>query len=382
MDGRALPRAARGFPLAGALAFAVAVAFGGLAQAQTTSKPRLAGPALPSAVVTTRAASFRVVTTKASKKKVTTTTKKKVTKKATKSTVAPVDTQALVVDPPAVTSSIPAPPPAISYSSPVVFVPGAGNVLELGPAEVSQLVAGGRADVDIRGTAGLAASGKGSVVLDVTIASPTAAGTVTVSPLVPDDQLPIQNSVITYVAGPTHVARIAISIGSQGSVHVEMSGGSQGLSFAVVGWVDKGTGAPNNDGGTLLTPCRLIDTATNVGGIQGPVATPFDLPAVGVAQVPAPGGTGTQPVAVLYSVLASNAAAAGSSVSLVQTGQKTPLLSVAVNPGAASNGLFAMPLGPTNRLAVYPSGGTMNVAIDAVGWIDKDGQGHTGGPCP
>ena len=386
MDGRALPRAARGYPLAGALT--VALLFGGLASAQTTTKPRVAGPALPAAVVTTRPATFRVVTTKAAKKKVTTTTKRKsrITVKTTTIPEAVVDTLTPATLAPAPSGPpdfgpMQPPPAAISYSTPVIFVPGAGKVLELAADQVGQLVAGGRVDVDIRGSAGLAASGTGSVVLDVTVTNPGAPGTVTVSPLVPDDQQPIQTAVVTYGAGPTLKARISVPIGSQGLVHVDMTGGAQGLAFDVVGWVAKATGAPNNDGGTPLTPCRLIDTAANVGGIQGPTPTPFDLPAVAVAQIPGIGAAGTQPVSILFGVFGANAAAS-STLNFVQTGQTTPAMTLVMTPGSATNGLFLMPIGANNRLTVYPKGATMNIAVDAVGWLDKDGQGHSGGPCP
>ena len=380
------------------------------ASAQSPTTKPLAGPAVP----TTKAATVTVTvapvnprtapTTKPATRRPTvtaraktTTTKARVTKKSrvtTKPRVTVVRTTAATVPIGETTETITettieavgagpiaAPPPGISYAIPVAFTPGAGRVLEIGAADVRTLAAGGRADPDVRGAAGLAASGTGSVVLDVTVITPTALGKVTLSPLVPDDALPLARSVITFGAGPTHSARVAVPIGSEGKIHLETTLGPSGITIDVVGWITRPPAAGTNEpSSVVLTPCRILDTASDRGGLPGLVSPekPFDLPGRGVAAVPPTGAPGTQPVTVIMSTTA-NGATGSLRVNVQPTGLPTPQLQLAVGPGRPSNALFT--LSADARIAFYVSEASTNLAIDVVGWLDKDGGIHTGGPC-
>ena len=81
---------------------------------------------------------------------------------------------------------------------------------------------------------------------------------------------------------------------------------------------------------------------------------------------------------VILSTTASGAT--GSLTVTVQpTGLPTPKLVLAVGPGGPSNALFA--IGADGRSAFYVSEASTHLAVDIVGWLDKEGTMHTGGPC-
>ena len=163
-----------------------------------------------------------------------------------------------------------------------VFIPGAGRVLDLGAAEVAKLAAGGRVEADVRGASGLAASGIGTVIVDVTVANPTTPGKVVLTPVAPDFARAVVSSSVAFVAGSTTVSRIAVPVGAGGLVKIATSAGPSGLAVAVIGWVVPAPQGTTEASAIALDTCRVLDTVSGLGGLQGEVtpARPFDLPAV------------------------------------------------------------------------------------------------------
>ena len=118
-----------------------------------------------------------------------------------------------------------------------VFIPGAGRVLDLDANQVAKLAAGGKVEADVRGASGLAASGTGSVIVDVTVSNPTTTGKVTLTPVAPDFARTVVTANLTFQPGSTTVTRLAVPVGFGGKVRVATTSGPSGLTVAVVGWV-------------------------------------------------------------------------------------------------------------------------------------------------
>jgi hypothetical protein len=263
-----------------------------------------------------------------------------------------------------------------------VFIPGAGRVLDLDANQVARLAAGGRVEADVRGANGLAASGTGTVILDVTVSNPATAGRITLTPVAPDFARTVVTSNLSFPAAATTVTRIAVPVGSGGKVRVATTAGPSGLAIAVVGWVVPAPAGTTEPSATSLEACRLLDTATGVGGLQGEVtpARPFDIPVVGIAKVP-PALGGTQvPTGVVLAVGAKDATGP-LEVTVVPSGAQSPALVLAMAPAQTTTGHVVIPVGSDARASFFVSQNGVQLSVDVVGWLDRDGVGKSGGPC-
>jgi hypothetical protein len=264
-----------------------------------------------------------------------------------------------------------------------VFIPGAGRVLDLGANEVAKLAAGGRVEADVRGASGLAASGIGAVIVDVTVTNPTTPGKVTLAPVAPEYARSVVQTAVSFQAGSTTVSRVAVPVGASGMVKVSTSAGPSGLAIAVVGWVVTAPAGTTEPSAIPMEPCRILDTVSGLGGLQGEItpARPFDLPAVGVAKVPAAlAATGPTPIAVILSVTGSKATGP-LELRVVPTGSESPELKMTLAEGQATSANFVVPVGADARAAFYVSGASTQISVDVVGWLDRDNAVKSGGPC-
>ncbi len=272
--------------------------------------------------------------------------------------------------------------PAPLTKAGMVFIPGAGRVLDLDANQVAKLAAGGSVAPDVRGANGLAASGTGSVIVDVIVSNPTVAGKVTLSPASPDYARTVVASNLSFPASATTVTRLAVPVGAGGKVRVTTTTGPSGIAMEVVGWVVAAPAGTNEAAALPLDACRLLDTSNGTGGLSGEVtqARPFDIPAVGVFKVP-PALGGTQvPTGVILSVGAS-AASGPLEVTVVPTGSQSPALVMSMSPGQVSNGIVVVPVGTDARAAFYVSQNGVQLTADVLGWIDRDKSAKTAGPC-
>jgi hypothetical protein len=264
-----------------------------------------------------------------------------------------------------------------------VFIPGAGRVLDLGANEVAKLAAGGRVEADVRGASGLAASGAGAVIVDVTITNPTTPGKVTLTPVAPEYARSVVQTAISFQAGSTTVSRVAVPVGASGLVKVSTSAGPSGLAVAVVGWVVTAPAGTTEPSAIPMEPCRILDTVSGLGGLQGEItpARPFDLPAVGVAKVPpALAASGPTPIAVILSVTGSKVTGP-LELRVVPTGSESPELKMTLAEGQATTANFVVPVGADARAAFYVSAASTQISVDVVGWLDRDNAVKSGGPC-
>ncbi len=334
-------------------------------------------------------------TTTTKKKSATTTTKKKsdtssgsATAKATTTTIetAPASASTTTAKPGSTPSGsstttiagAAAKPPARA----TVFIPGAGRVIDLGAAEVAKLAAGGKVEADVRGAVGLAASGNGTVILDVTAANPAQAGTVSVNPVAPDYARSVVGATVGFVAGATTVSRVAVPVGANGLVRVSTTAGPAGLAISVVGWVISAPGAATEPSAVVLEPCRVLDTVSGLGGLKDLVtpARPFDIPTTGIAKVPPAIGGAQTPTGVILSVGASQVTGP-LDLTVIPTGGQTPSLAVNLVAGQSASALYLVPVGADARTAFYVSANGTQLTVDVVGWLDRDGIARSGGPC-
>lgn len=342
------------------------------------------------ATKTTKKKKSSATTTTVKKSPSTTTTKKKsdtssgsATAKATTTTIetSPASASSTTAKPGASTTTIAgvaAKPPAKA----TVFIPGAGRVIDLGAAEVAKLAAGGKVEADVRGAVGLAASGTGTVILDVTAANPAQAGTISVNPVAPDYARSVVGATVGFVAGATTVSRVAVPVGSNGLVRVTTTPGPAGLAISVVGWVISAPGAATEPSAVVLEPCRVLDTVSGLGGLKDLVtaARPFDIPTTGIAKVPPAIGGAQTPTGVILAVGATQVSGP-LDLTVVPTGGQTPSLAINLVAGQTGSALYLVPVGADARTAFYVSANGAQLTVDVVGWLDRDGIARSGGPC-
>ncbi len=338
---------------------------------------------------TKKKSSATTTTTKKKKSSATTTTKRSdtssgsATARATTTTIetSPASASTTTAKPGASTTTIAgaaAKPPAKA----TVFIPGAGRVIDLGAAEVAKLAAGGKVEADVRGAVGLAASGSGTVILDVTAANPAQAGTISVNPVAPDYARSVVGATVGFVAGATTVSRVAVPVGSNGLVRVTTTAGPAGLAISVVGWVISAPGAATEPSAVVLEPCRVLDTVSGLGGLKDLVtaARPFDIPTTGIAKVPPAIGGAQTPTGVILAVGATQVSGP-LDLTVVPTGGQTPSLAINLVAGQTGSALYLVPVGADARTAFYVSANGAQLTVDVVGWLDRDGIARSGGPC-
>ncbi len=342
--------------------------------AQTTTKKK----------TTTKRTTSKTTTTKAS-----TATTKKSTSGETAATKPPAGASTTVDVRPVTETTKPKTPGATTTTVALksvkgpVFIPGAGRVLDLGANEVAKLAGGGRVEADVRGASGLAASGAGSVIVDVTITNPTTPGRVTLSPVAPEYARSVVQASVAFQAGSTTVSRVAVPVGSGGLVKVATTAGPSGLAVAVVGWVVNAPAGTTEPSAIPMEGCKIFDTSTGLGGLPGEVtpARPFDLPAVGIAKIPpALAATGPTPIAVIMSVTASKATGP-LELRVIPTGAESPELKLFLSEGQSTTANFVVPVGADARAAFYASAAATQLSVDVVGWLDRDNAVKSAGPC-
>ncbi len=272
--------------------------------------------------------------------------------------------------------------PTASAKAGTVFIPGAGRVLDLDANQVAKLAEGKNAVFDVRGASGLAASGVGSVIVDITVSNPTTAGKVTLTPVAPDFARTVVSSNISFPASATTVTRAAVPVGANGKVRVTASSGPSGLAIAVVGWVVPAPAGTTESAAIGLEPCKLVDTATGLGGYNGELTQPrpFDVPAVGVGKVPPAIGGAVVPTGVILSVTAT-AASGPLELSVTPTGSPSPALNLSMNPAQTTSGIMIVPVGTDARARFDVTQNGVQLSADVLGWLDRDGVAKTAGPC-
>jgi hypothetical protein len=217
----------------------------------------------------------------------------------------------------------------------------------LGPGETREL--------QIQGNGGLPATAFGSVALNVTVTEPTATGFISVWPT--GTERPLASN-LNFTPQETIPNAVLVGLGSGGKVSLYNSAGSTNLVVDVAGWFDLGFDA--------VTPTRLMDTRSGLGGVVlGPGAT-RTLRVTGSGGIPTDGVGG-----VSLNVTVTEPTVAGY-LTVWPAGRTRPLASnlnfIAGQtiPNAVSTGVNA-----NGDIEIYNNSGNSHVVVDVTGWYAK-----------
>ena len=219
------------------------------------------------------------------------------------------------------------------------------------PAALGQAA---KIDVQVAGRGGVHKAAD-SVVMNVTVADPTAAGFLTVWPT--GAEMPTASN-LNFVAGQTVPNLVIAKLGS-GKVSIYNSAGATQVIADVLGYFRSGTGARL----TPIPPARLVDTRTD-GAVSRPVAqTPFVLAVLDRGGVP---GAAT---AVVLNVTATDGTNDGY-VTAYPSGEAAPLASnLNVHAGQTRANLVIAKVGADGAVALFNSNGSVHLVVDVVGYF-------------
>ncbi len=223
-------------------------------------------------------------------------------------------------------------------------------------APLAPVLAGSPIDVQVSGAGGVV-SDADSVVMNVTVTSPTTAGFITVWPT--GASMPTASN-LNFAAGQTVPNLVISKLGSGGKVSMFNSSGSTDLIADVLGYFRAGTGARL----VSMTPVRLLDTRSD-GGVSQPVGqTPLTLPVAGQRGVPSTGV-----LAVVLNVTATEPSVNGF-VTVYPSGEAIPVASnLNTTAGHTRANLVIAKVGADGAVAMYNSSGSVHLIADAVGYF-------------
>ena len=231
-------------------------------------------------------------------------------------------------------------------------------------APEAPVVAGGEVTLTVDGRGGVPASGVSAVVLNVTVAQPTANGYLTVYP---DGVTRPLASNLNFVTGKSVPNLVIAPVGTDGDVDLyNGSSGTVQLVADVSGYFSNG-GTPADGTFTPLTPDRLLDTRVGTGAPEAPVAagSGVTLTVDGQGGVPASGVS-----AVVLNVTATQGTAAGY-VTVSPDGVTRPLASnLNFVAGKSVPNLVIAPVGADGDVDLYNgSSGTVQLVADVSGYF-------------
>jgi hypothetical protein len=231
---------------------------------------------------------------------------------------------------------------------------------------VGPLGGGESFDVQITGRGGVASAGVSSVVMNVTVAEPTAYSHLAVWPTGFEMAA---TSNLNFVPGQTVPNLVTVAVGDGGSVSVFNAFGSTHVIFDVIGYYADETGPPGSRFHSLA-PSRLFDTRENLGGVG---STPLGTDQTLEFNVLGRGGVPLHDVeAVVMNVTVTQPSEA--SHLTVYPGDVT--LPVASNlnyvPGLTVPNLVVVRVPASGVIKFHNTFGTVHVLADVVGFYDND----------
>lgn len=234
---------------------------------------------------------------------------------------------------------------------------GTGGVSgRLSPGEPVELQATGRG--------GVPPTGVTAVALNVTVTGPSAAGHLTAYPA--GRAVPVASN-LNHVAGQTVANLVATGVGDGGRVALLSNAGSPHVVADVVGYWSDTLGGSRS---TPVTPARLLDTRTGLGGTAGRLA-PGSVVSL---QVAGRGGVPAGATAAVVNVTAVGPTASGH-LTAYPGGSATPEASTLnYATGATVPNLGIVGLGPDGDLLLRSNAGAPHVVVDVVGWYGEQGE--------
>lgn len=207
-------------------------------------------------------------------------------------------------------------------------------------------------------------AGVSDVVVNVTVAAPTAGGFVTAYA---DGKSVPSSSNLNFTAGQTVPNLVVAPVGADGRVALyNGSGGTVQLLADAAGYLLPGDPVSAGAFGGLA-PSRVLDTRSGLGAPGQPVGPKksITLHLGGVAGVPL-----TQVSAAVLNVTAVTPSAGGY-LTVYAAGSTRPTVSnVNFNPGQVVPNLVVAPVSPDGAVIIYNgSGGTIDVLADVSGYL-------------
>jgi uncharacterized protein YkwD len=261
-------------------------------------------------------------------------------------------------------------PTTTSTTQPPAVAP-AGRFTPLTPARIldtrdgtgginGAVPAGGTADVQVTGRGGIPTSDVAAVAMTVTVTQPSEGGYLTMFPTGTTRPLAAN---INFGPGETVSNLVVAKVGANGKVSAFNPAGTTHVVVDVAGWYS-GSGTGNAGRFQPISPARILDTRTGIGGgvRLGPGAS-LDLQVTGRGGVPS---SGVQ--AAVMNVAVTGATTAGF-LTVYPTGEARPWtanMAFSANGTVASRGMVK--LGAGGKVTIYNGAGSTDVIVDVSGW--------------
>lgn len=215
---------------------------------------------------------------------------------------------------------------------------------------------------------GVPAAGVAGVVLDVTVTNATASSYLTAWPS--GTALPLASN-LNFVAGQTIPNRVMVKLDANGQVDLYNHAGSVDVVVDVNGWFSDGTTASAGSGFTGVTPSRILDTRSGLGGIASPVGAggSIALQVAGRGGVPAMSAS-APPKAVVLNVTATDTTAP-SFLTVWPDGTSRPWTSdLNWIAGVTIPNLTVVRIGPDGEIDLYNHLGSADIVVDVIGYYN------------
>lgn len=239
-----------------------------------------------------------------------------------------------------------------------------------GTGGVTGPIAHGTFTVDVTRSGAAPTTGATGVALNVTITGATNSGWLT---LYPSGTTRPTASNLNYTSGKTLANMAFVKVGADGNIKV-YSEGTTHVIVDIVGWF-----GPDDQvvGGQMspLTPKRIVDTRTGLGGISGRFATGSTktIDVTGVGGIPSK-GVG----AVKLNVTVTGGTTNGY-LTIYPSGVARPTVSnINFSVGQTIAAMAVVKTGADGNIKIY-SAGTTHVIIDVIGWYTAPGLGVADG---
>ncbi|MEO5841240.1 MAG: hypothetical protein ABIQ73_04635 [Acidimicrobiales bacterium] len=238
-----------------------------------------------------------------------------------------------------------------------------GEFHSLGPVRVldtrfgSPVGPGATRDVQVAGVGGVPSTGVKAVLMNVTVAGPSAASYLTIYP---SGTARPNSSSLNFVAGQAVPNLVTATVGADGKVTIYNFAGSTHVLFDVVGWYsDAGT----TYGGTFvgLSPIRALDTRFD-----------FDQPLGAEEYINLPIVIPGSPISAVMMNVTVTAPTGGSYLTIWPSGSPLPnASSLNFVPGQTVPNLVVAPVGPDGSVNIYNFAGEVEVIVDIVGLFEN-----------
>jgi hypothetical protein len=173
------------------------------------------------------------------------------------------------------------------------------------------------------------------------------------------------SSDLNFMPGVITATFALLPLGANGALTITNHSASANVLVDVTGWLSGGD--VTSDAGTQsITPVRVLDTRTSIGGHHGAVGPggAVSVKVLGVGGVPSTG------VAAVVVHVTGTGPTTGTYLQAAGTGLPKHSSSVLnLNRGVTASNDVVVPVGTDGAVSVFNSQGSLNVVIDVQGWI-------------